>query len=206
MRRVHRVHVVTMVALASLLGATPGTAHAAQETKWGDTELKQLTSTCGPQAQSGCGRVTAVLDVTAVKGGRGTWGRQRTIELFPFRTGGRFDADRNHPRVASICTDLQIIMQASGTIVSSAPFGDIPIALDQSKIVGSGTNVNYLSGNKCRPFDYTLSGGVSFRPDNAFLDTGGPKIDKVTMKVRSRIYMSPTFFVKTAWATDTIDF
>lgn len=205
MQRVHVVRGIGALALAMILTWSPVAAFGAQETKWGDTAEKQLKDTCAGGG-SACGRVVAALDVTAVKGGRGTWSRQRTIELFPFRTGGRFGSDRRHPPVASICTDLKIIMQASGTIVSSAPFGDIPIALDQAKISGSGTSVNYLSGNKCRPYNYVQSGSVAFRPDNAFLDTGGPKIRKVTMKVRTRIYMSPTFYVKTGWATDTIDF
>jgi hypothetical protein len=47
---------------------------------------------------------------------------------------------------------------------------------------------------------------VSFQPANAFLDTGRSKIVKVVMKVRTRIYMTPTFFVKTPWASDTIEF
>jgi hypothetical protein len=193
-------------ALTLLVAATPSAAFAAQETKWDATAQKQLKSSCGPKAKAGCGSMTAVLDVRAEKGGFGSWGRQRTIELSPFRTGGRFTSDRNQAPVASVCTDLSITLLSQSPNVSSAPFGDIPLSLDTSKILGAGTNAVHLNGNKCQPYNYVQSGAVAFRPANAFLDSGRSKITKVVMKVRTRIYMSPNYFVKTAWASDTIEF
>ena len=192
--------------MAIIAAAVPSAAFAAQETKWDTTANEQLKSSCGPQGNAGCGSVTAVLDVRAEKGGLGSWGRQRTIELFPFRTGGRFVSDRNHPPVASVCTDLSITMLSQSPNVSSAPFGDIPLSLDTTKILGAGTNAVHLNGNKCQPYNYVQSGTVAFRPANAFLDSGRSKITKVVMKVRTRIYMTPTFFIKTPWASDTIEF
>jgi hypothetical protein len=198
-RIIHRTLPAAVVALLTLL---PGAAYAAQETKFDST--KQIQLKCGSD-QHGCGRVVAVVNVTAVKDGAGRpWGRQRTIQLSPFTTGGRFHTTTENPAGTRICTELRIIFSAGSQIVSSAPFGDVGLALDAYKITTTGGS-SILAGYKCRNFNaYTAS--INVKPDNAFVDSGRSAIDKVTIKARTTLYVWAQHYYTTPWAKDTINF
>ena len=192
------------ISVAALIFVTllPGAAHAAQETKFGST--KQVQMTCG-QDQHGCGKVVAVVDVDAVKDSPGRpWSRQRTIQLFPFTTGGRFNTTNENPPGVLICTELRIIFAAGGQIASSAPFGDIGLALDDYEITTSG-GTSMLAGYKCRSIE-AYKASISVKPENAFVDSGRSAIDKVTIKARTKMYFWSSYYYTTPWAKDTINF
>jgi hypothetical protein len=149
--------------------------------------------------------------VTAVKGSRAGWDDQSQIEMLPFTTGGRYGATSQWPPTYVICTDLRITMQAASQITSTAPFGSVQDALDghtvNLNVVGS---VASLRGSKCRSLSPVVgqrsSGSVSIRPDVSVLDTGRADIDKVSIKARTRIFISASASYSSGWASDTIDF
>ncbi|MDQ4052898.1 MAG: hypothetical protein M3237_09375 [Actinomycetota bacterium] len=190
------------VAAVLLVTLLPGVAYAAQETKFGSAKQVQLR--CGAD-QHGCGKVVAVVNVTAVKDSPGRpWHRQRTIQLSPFTTGGRFNTTTENPPGVQICTELRILVAAGGQIASSAPFGDIGLALDTYEITTTG-NTSFLAGYKCRSIN-AYQASINVRPDNAFIDSGRSAIDKVTIKARTTLYFWAQHYYKTPWARDTINF
>jgi hypothetical protein len=188
--------------IVALLTLVPGAAHAAQETKFNSTKQVQLK--CG-RDQHGCGAVVAVANVTAVKDAAGfSWDRQRTIHLSPFLTGGRFHTTTENPAGTRICTELRIIFSAKGQIVSSAPFGDAGLGLDDYKITTTGST-SLLAGYKCHNIN-AYRASINVKPDNAFIDSGRGAIDDVTIKTRTTLYFWAQHFYTTPWAKDTIDF
>lgn len=190
------------LAAVVLMTLLPGAAHAAQETKFDSTEQVQLK--CGPD-QHGCGKVVAAVDVNAVKDSPGRpWSRQRTIQLSPFTTGGRFNTTTENPPGVLIRTELRIIFVAGGQIASSAPFGDIGLALDDYEITTTG-NTSMLAGYKSRAID-AYQASINVKPDNAFVDSGRSAIDKVTIKARTTLYFWSSYYYTTPWAKDTINF
>lgn len=191
-----------LVAAVVLMTLLPGTAHAAQETKFGAT--KQVQIKCGAD-QHGCGKVVAVVDVDAVKDSPGrSWSRQRTIQLSPFRTGGRFNMTTENPYATVICTELRMIFVAGGQIASSAPFGDIGLSLDDYQITTTGST-SMLAGYKCRSIE-AYQASINVKPENAFVDSGRSAIDTVTIKARTTMYYWAQHYIRTPWAKDTIDF
>jgi hypothetical protein len=124
--------------------------------------------------------------------------------LGPFTTGGRFHTTTENPPGVLICTELRVIFNAGNQIVSSAPFGDIGLALDTYDItMGGGTAM--LAGRKCRSID-AYRAGISVKPDNAFIDSGRSAIDKITIKTRTTLYFWAQYYFTTPWAKDTIGF
>lgn len=198
----------TAIMFALAMAVIPGSAFAAQETKWDSYRQNQLL--CGAN-RVGCGKVSAVVNVTAVKGARfAGWSRQSQIEMLPFTVGGRYHGTDQWPPTYVICVELRIVMQARSQIVSTAPFGSVPDALDGHSVVQNTVgSVASLRGSKCRKLKAVIgasSGSVTIRPEVSALTTGGARIEKVTIKAKTRIYISARAYYTSPWASDTINF
>ncbi len=203
MRKLIRTTAAVTVAVMMLI---PGVAQAAQKTKFSSSRQTQLT--CG-QDRHGCGQVTATIAVKAIKDRRRqSWGRQRTIQLDPFSVGGRYSTTAEAPAGKRICVELRVSFVARGQIVSSAPFGDTGLWLDNYKITKAGSGAS-LVGHKCLNVDANAAGvnlAMPGVPMNALVDSGRSPIKKVTIMARATVYFSTNQYYMSPWASDTIKF
>lgn len=192
-------------ALALVAMAVPAPASAVQELEWNGERVSSLT--CGLE-RTFCGNLKAKVDVTADKGTPGApWDEQTTIDLFPFRTAGQFRAEPEFPPASQLCTYLEISVTAAGPMHRTDVFAAVPRRLEYDTVAMTG-NTATLTGRKCITYDAdgARKGGVVVRPRTMSLDASGVDIDSVTIRAKTRLYLTPLFFKSSPWATDTIVF
>lgn len=200
--RTSRIPAVIFAALLAVVAFAPA-ALAAQETKFNSVKTNGLW-----YGGDRVGRMTAVVDATARRDNPGrSWDNQTKIDLSPFRPGGSFftQTSSSYSAASRICSFIEVQAKASNNLSgTSAPFGDIPLALDSSNTSRDG-RWWILKGYKCRNIN-AYSAGINIPADNAFIWFGGrSEVDAIRIFARTTVAWG-THVLRTNWASDTINF
>ena len=209
MGRASRTHGGRVRRVAAAVGvlalAAPAPVTAAQNVRFHSEQDRDLR--CGVD-QVVCGGVGSRVDVRVQKGDDGSrWDEQSEIMLFPFSSEGWFEANSQFAPASQLCTSLSITVTAAGPMPRSGPFRRIPSRLVDVDVVVAGHTAT-MTGRKCVTFgdDGQMRGSVAVRPRALPLDAHETEIDQVTIKSKTRVYLTRLFFRSSPWATDTIVF